>query len=82
VAPDRRNERVWGKQPQGQVFSQSNIRLHSEISSFSRRSAMTTWSKEFLSEFIEEFRDLPSLWKVQNKEYHNSDFKKKGYSIV
>jgi hypothetical protein len=41
-----------------QVFSQSNLHVHNEISPFSHRSAMATWSKEFLSEFIEEFRDL------------------------
>jgi hypothetical protein len=41
---------------------------------------MVTWSKEFLSEFVEEFGDLPSLWKVKSKEYHNRDLKEKAYS--
>jgi hypothetical protein len=36
---------------------------------------MATWSKEFVLEFIEEFRGHPSIWKVKSKEYHNREMK-------
>jgi hypothetical protein len=40
--------------------------------------AMATWSKEFLLEFIEEFRGYPCIW----KEYHNHEMKESAYSAL
>ncbi|PNF19878.1 hypothetical protein B7P43_G12289 [Cryptotermes secundus] len=40
---------------------------------------MATWSKDFLVEFIEEFRGHPCIWKVKSKEYHNREMKKNAY---
>jgi hypothetical protein len=36
---------------------------------------MTTWLKEFLLQFIEEFRGYPRIWKVKSKEYHIREMK-------
>ncbi|KDQ96169.1 hypothetical protein L798_05974 [Zootermopsis nevadensis] len=43
---------------------------------------MASWSKEFVLEFIEEFRGHPSIWKVKSKEYHNHEMKESAYSIL
>jgi hypothetical protein len=43
---------------------------------------MATWSKEFVLEFIEEFRSHPSIWKVQSKEYQNRETKESPYSAL
>jgi hypothetical protein len=43
---------------------------------------MVTWSKEFVLEFIEEFRDHPSVWKVISKEYYNREMKESAYSAL
>ncbi|PNF42420.1 hypothetical protein B7P43_G10954 [Cryptotermes secundus] len=40
---------------------------------------MATWSKDFLVEFIEEFRGHPCIWKVKSKEYHNREMKENAY---
>ncbi|KAJ8866197.1 hypothetical protein PR048_033721 [Dryococelus australis] len=34
---------------------------------------MATWSKDFVSEFIDAYRGLPCLWKVKCKSYHNRE---------
>ncbi|KDR15240.1 hypothetical protein L798_10608 [Zootermopsis nevadensis] len=43
---------------------------------------MATWSKEFVLEFIEEFRGHPSIWKVKSKEYQNREVKESAYSVL
>ncbi|PNF30793.1 hypothetical protein B7P43_G06162 [Cryptotermes secundus] len=40
---------------------------------------MATWSKDFLVEFIEQFRGHPCIWKVKSKEYHNREMKENAY---
>jgi hypothetical protein len=43
---------------------------------------MATRSKEFLLEFIEEFRGYPCICKVKSKEYHNREIKESAYSAL
>jgi hypothetical protein len=43
---------------------------------------MATWSKEFVLEFIEEFRSHPFIWKVKSKEYQNREMKERAYSAL
>ncbi|PNF41956.1 hypothetical protein B7P43_G14648 [Cryptotermes secundus] len=40
---------------------------------------MATCSKDFLVEFIEEFRGHPCIWKVKSEEYHNREMKENAY---
>lgn len=37
------------------------------------------WSKDFLSDFIEEYKSYPCLWKIRSKEYTNKNLKNEAY---
>ena len=41
--------------------------------------SMATWSKDFLLEFIELFRQEECLWKVKSKDYYNRSKKDESY---
>jgi hypothetical protein len=43
---------------------------------------MATWSKDFLLEFIELFRQEESLWKVTSKDYCNRSKKDANYRTL
>jgi len=43
---------------------------------------MATWSKDFLLEFIELFRQEECLWKVKSKDYYNRSKKDASYGIL
>jgi hypothetical protein len=43
---------------------------------------MATWSKDFLLEFIELFRQEECLWKVQLKDYYNRSKKDASYQTL
>lgn len=38
--------------------------------------------REFLIECIQLYRDLPALWKVKSKEYHDREQKNTAYEIL
>lgn len=40
---------------------------------------MRNYSKQFIQEFNEMYRELPCLWKVKSKEYSNRDLRRKAY---
>ena len=41
--------------------------------------SVATWSKDFLLEFIELFRQEECLWKVKSKDYYNRSKKDASY---
>jgi len=43
---------------------------------------MATWSKDFLLEFIELFRQEECLWKVKSKDYYNRSKKDASYRTL
>jgi hypothetical protein len=43
---------------------------------------MATWSKNFLLEFIELFRQEECLWKVKSKDYYNRSKKDASYRTL
>ena len=43
---------------------------------------MATWSKDFLLEFIELFRQEECLWKVESKDYYNRSKKDASYGTL
>ena len=43
---------------------------------------MATWSKDFLLEFIELFRQEECLWKVKSKDYYNRSKKDASYETL
>ena len=43
---------------------------------------MATWSKDFLLEFIELFRQEERLWKVKSKDYYNRSKKDTSYRTL
>lgn len=43
---------------------------------------MSSWSKDFLLEFIELFRGQECLWKLTSKEYHNKNKREEAYKIL
>ena len=51
--------------------------FHSLMLSASR--SVATWSKDFLLEFIELFRQEECLWKVKSKDYYNRSKKDASY---
>jgi len=58
-----------------------------ELSSFiflmlSTSRSMATWSKDFLLEFIELFRQEECLWKVKSKDYYNRSKKDASYGTL
>jgi len=36
-------------------------------------------SKEFISEFLEKYREFPCLWKIKSKDYTNKNLKNRAY---
>ena len=44
--------------------------------------SMATWSKDFLLEFIELFRQEECLWKVKSKDYYNRSKKDASYGTL
>lgn len=49
---------------------------------FSKRKIMADtryWSKEFMTNFIEEYKSHPCLWKIKAKEYTNKNLKNEAY---
>ncbi|CAK1590956.1 unnamed protein product [Parnassius mnemosyne] len=40
------------------------------------------YSRAFVTEFIELYRELPSLWMVKSKDYSNRDLKSQSYEIL
>jgi hypothetical protein len=43
---------------------------------------MATWSKDFLVEFIELFREEECLWKVKSEYYYNKSKKDASYRTL
>jgi hypothetical protein len=43
---------------------------------------MATWSKDFLLDFIELFRQEECLWRVKSKDYFNRSKKDSSYQIL
>ena len=43
---------------------------------------MATWSKDFLLEFIELFRQEECLWKLKSKDYYNRSRKDASYGTL
>ncbi|OAD61664.1 hypothetical protein WN48_07990 [Eufriesea mexicana] len=43
---------------------------------------MPTWSKDFLLEFIELFRQQEVLWQIRNKNYHNKAKRERPYDTL
>lgn len=43
---------------------------------------MSSWSKDNLLEFIEEFRKHECVWKIKCKDYHNRDKKEAAYRAL
>ena len=43
---------------------------------------MATWSKDFLLQFIELFRQEECLWKVKSKDYYNRSKKDASYETL
>lgn len=37
------------------------------------------WTKEFVTEFINLYRQLPCLWKIKSREYTNKNLKNQAY---
>lgn len=37
------------------------------------------WNKEFMIEFIEQYKSYPCLWKIKSKEYINKNLKNEAY---
>ena len=44
--------------------------------------SMATWSKDFLLEFIELFRQEECLWKLKSKDYYNRSKKDASYGTL
>ncbi|CAK1593489.1 unnamed protein product [Parnassius mnemosyne] len=40
------------------------------------------YSRAFVTEFIELYQELPSLWMVKSKDYSNRDLKSQSYEIL
>ncbi|KAF0735963.1 MADF domain-containing protein, partial [Aphis craccivora] len=36
-------------------------------------------SKEFITEFLEKYREFPCLWKIKSKDYTNKNLKNRAY---
>lgn len=41
---------------------------------------MRSYSKEFIAEFIDLYKEHPCLWKVKSKEYSNRDIRNQSYN--
>ena len=63
------------------------VSSRAELSSFifvmlSTSRSMAAWSKDFLLEFIELFRQEECLWKVKSKDYYNRSTKDARYGTL